>query len=33
MPEIPLKIKYFEKGLSKGHKKDDLIFPFEPSPF
>ena len=33
MQEIILKVRYFEKGLSKSLKKGNFIFPFEPSPF
>ena len=28
-----LKVKYFERGLSKTLKKGNFIFSFEPSPF
>ena len=31
--EILLKIKYFERGLSKSLEKVKFIFSFEPSPF
>ena len=33
MQEIILKVKYFERGLSKSLKKGNFIFSFEPSPF
>ena len=33
MVEIPLKIRYFQRGLSKSLKKLNFIFSFEPSPF
>ena len=33
MQEILLKIKYFEKELSKSLRKVNFIFSFEPSPF
>ena len=33
MQEIPLKIKYFERGLSKSLKKVNFIFSYESSPF
>ena len=33
MQEIVLKIRYFEKGLSKSLKKVNFIFSIEPSPF
>ena len=33
MQEIILKIRYFERGLSKSLKKVNFIFSFEPSPF
>ena len=33
MQEILLKIKYFERGLSKTLKKVNFIFSFEPSTF
>ena len=33
MQEIRLKIRYFEKGLSKTFKKVNFDFSFEPSPF
>ena len=33
MQEILLKIRFFEKGLSKSFKKVNFIFSFEPSPF
>ena len=33
MQEILLKIKYFERGLSKSLKKVNFIFSFKPSPF
>ena len=33
MQEILLKIRYFEKGLSKSFKKSQLYFSSEPSPF
>ena len=33
MQEILLKIRYFERGLSKSLKKGKFIFSFEPSPF
>ena len=33
MQKILLKIRYFERGLSKTLKKDNFIFSFEPSPF
>ena len=33
MLEILLKIRYFERGLSKSLKKVNFIFSFEPSPF
>ena len=33
MQEILLKVRYFERGLSKSIKKDNFIFSFEPSPF
>ena len=32
MQEIILKVKYFERGLSKSLKKGNFIFSFEPSP-
>ena len=32
MQEIVLKIRYFERGLSKSLKKVNFIFPFEPNP-
>ena len=31
--KIILKIRYFERGLSKTFKKVNFIFSFEPSPF
>ena len=33
MQEVPLKIRYFERGLSEDLKKVTFIFAFEPSPF
>ena len=33
MHEIILKVRYFEKGLSKSLKKGNFIFSAEPSPF
>ena len=33
MQEIILKIRYFERGLSKSLKKVNFIFSFEPSHF
>ena len=33
MQKIILKLKYFERGLSKSLKKGNFIFSFEPSPF
>ena len=33
MQEILLKIKHFERGLSKTLKKVNFILSFEPSPF
>ena len=33
MEEFLSKIKEFERGLSKTHKKVDFIYSFEPSPF
>ena len=33
MQEILLKIKYFERGLSKSLKKVNFIFSLKPSPF
>ena len=33
MQEIPLKIRYFERGLSNSLKKVNFIFFYEPSPF
>ena len=33
MQEILLKIRYFERGLSKGHKKLTLFFLLNPVPF
>ena len=33
MQETLLKMRYFERGLSKSLKKINLIFSFEPSPF
>ena len=33
MQEILLKIRYFERGLSKSLKKVKFIFSFEPVPF
>ena len=33
MQEILLKIRYFERGLSKSLKKVNFIFSIEPSPF
>ena len=33
MQEIPLKIRYFERGLSKTLKKVNFTFSYEPSPF
>ena len=33
MQEILLKIKYFERGLSKSLKKVNFIFPFKPSQY
>ena len=32
MLEIPLKIGYFERGLSKTLKKAHFVFPSEPGP-
>ena len=32
MQEIILKVKYFERGLSKSLKKGNFNFSFEPSP-
>ena len=31
--EILLKVRYFQRGLSKSLKKGNFIFSFEPSPF
>ena len=31
--KIILKVKYFERGLSKSLKKGNFIFSFKPSPF
>ena len=31
--QVLLKIRYFERGLSKNLKKVNFIFSFEPSPF
>ena len=33
MHEIILKVRYFERGLSKIPKKSNFIFSAEPSPF
>ena len=33
MQESLLKVRYFERGLSKSLKKGNFIFSFEPSPF
>ena len=33
MKEIILRIRFFERELSKAFKKVTLIFSFEPSPF
>ena len=33
MEEVILKIRHFERGLSKSLRKVNLIFSFEPSPF
>ena len=33
MQEILLKVRYFERGLSKSLRKVNFIFSFEPSPF
>ena len=33
MEEILLKIRYFERGLSKSLKKVNFIFPLNPVPF
>ena len=33
MQEILLKIRYFERGLSKTFKKVNFIFSFQPCPF
>ena len=33
MQEIILKVKYFERGLSKSHKKGNFIFLSNPVPF
>ena len=33
MQEILLKIRYFDRGLTKSHKKVNFIFSFKPSPF
>ena len=33
MQENHLKVRYFERRLSKSLKKGNLIFSFEPSPF
>ena len=33
MQEIVLKVRYFERGLSKSLKKANFIFSFESSPF
>ena len=33
MQEISLKVRYFERGLSKSLKKGNFIFSFEPSTF
>ena len=33
MKESHLKVRYFERGLSKSLKKGNFIFSFEPSPF
>ena len=32
-PEIILKVRYFERGLSKSLTKGKFIFSFAPSPF
>ena len=31
--QIILKVRYFERGLSKSLKQGNFIFSFEPSPF
>ena len=33
MQKIILKVKYFERGLSKSLKNGNFMFSFEPSPF
>ena len=33
MQEIVLKVRYFERGLSKSLKKGNFIFSFDPVPF
>ena len=33
MQEIILKVRYFDRGLSKSLRKGNFIFSFEPSPF
>ena len=33
MQEIPLKVRYFERGLSKSLKKGNFIFLLNPVPF
>ena len=33
MQEIILKVRYFERGLSKSLKKGNFLSSFEPSPF
>ena len=33
MQEILLKVRYFERGLSKSLTKVNFVFSFEPSPF
>ena len=33
MQDIILKVRYFERGLSKSLKKGNFIFSFEPVPF
>ena len=32
-PQILLKLRYFERGLSKTFQKVNFIFSYEPSPF
>ena len=33
MQEIPFKVRYFKRGLSKTFKKVNFIFSFQPVPF